>query len=494
MSNSKCDVKTVLHEMEVLVKNIIDKRNMLILQFRGDGSLSYDQTRRLINIYTDEILDGSGPVDFINLVTSCVIGHVPQQSRNTRQEEGLRLRINQLELTLEEQKKILERTQNQNGKMMTSLMLSKDKHNEEITILKRANNDLESKKNELLDKVKYLESMLETKPIIKVKSESVKTEFSYEVLKEKAKSSHLSVILKKLPIGDIPNGEEPQAKRPKITSAKKRSVTKVNTKRPLRSVTMAPALCNICGYSNPRRNLVTTHIKLCKLKAPEFKCNLCESLFFTQTGFKLHAKSKHGLVGSEFKSHLSNSRKATLEVQVGTSRQTYSLTSHHQKAITGGNAIVPQFNQTSQQDLMAIQSTIASQTQLSTLLTGVMGHQRNLSGEQTRRPVALSVHSLPSTIGIRQELSVTMASIIGANMLQLMIPLRTLDHKEINFLRVFTSLQGQLMTGPERRDYSVVDVLNGTSFLPITCSTSESVQGDNTLTITEVNDEYKQKN
>ena len=87
MSHSKCGVKRVLREVDVLVKDIMDKRNMLLHQFRGNGSLTYDQTRRLLNIYTDEILDGSGPANFLHIVSNCVIDHDTGQRRNDKKKE-----------------------------------------------------------------------------------------------------------------------------------------------------------------------------------------------------------------------------------------------------------------------------------------------------------------------------------------------------------------------------------------------------------------------
>ena len=495
MSHSKCGVKRVLREVDVLVKDIMDKRNMLLHQFRGNGSLTYDQTRRLLNIYTDEILDGSGPANFLHIVSNCVVGHDTGQRRNDKKKEDLRFKVAELELTLANEKKRLEQSQNQCSKVMISFKENQDKHEKQINNYERTVNDLKLKNKRLLDWVKYLESKIEKfnkDPLIPPKHKCIEREVAYEVLEEKAKSSKLSVNLgERVQTSSSSNYDEPLAKRTRIIKEEKRTVLKKDTKTPTRFVRTEPTVCGDCGYSNKHRNHMTKHTNACKRKTPEFQCLQCKTMYLTIGGFRLHAKSKHGLVGSESKSLLGITRTETSlehsnEASVGTDQYSnFENSDTKNETSSGQQQLVPQLNQPFRQNLTASRVFVAPPIQSMASLPFIINQQQNRVLAQ--RPIALSIHSLATIIGIAQELSIALANTTGTSWLELATFLSSLSTGSMNLTNVPTAQEGQLVDGSERSDGGLGNGTNEASLVPITGSTSGRAKGDDNLTITELN-------
>ena len=135
MSRSKGDLQGVLNRVELLVKNIKRKRNLVINHLKASKCLNSDQMCKVVNALVDQVLDDTDSDNSDQYLVRCLDEHRSHVAHHVKLVQELKFKNEELKALLKIERENLKRNQKQCGKLQNSLIVSRDEHNEEIKTL-----------------------------------------------------------------------------------------------------------------------------------------------------------------------------------------------------------------------------------------------------------------------------------------------------------------------------------------------------------------------
>ena len=314
MSCSKSDLLGLLNSVELLVKNIKRKRNLVINHLQARKCLNSDQMCKLVNALVDQLLDDTDPGNSDQHLVRCLEEQRSQVVHHIKLEQELKFKNAELEALLKIERENLKRNQKQCGKLQNSLMISRDEHKEEIKSLQLAINQLRATNTQLSAQVTRLETDVRARTSIELmvtKIEGVKGE---TVMKKEVKcelADIRSLIVEETetrirPVISASNPSVPGTSR--VAQDEDRTTVQADDVRQSTTFTVVgdcsgsesscedsepQKKCFKCGYYNIKRCQMARHKPLCKNRPPDFRCRFCGALYFTLAGLRLHYRAKH---------------------------------------------------------------------------------------------------------------------------------------------------------------------------------------------------------
>ena len=341
MSRSTGNLGEVLNGVEVLVKNIKRKKNLILNHLKVRKCISSDQVYRLIIALVDQILDDINPSISDQQLVNCITDR-SHEVHHVNLERELKFKITELETNFQTNTETLKRTQNHCVKIQNRLFSSHEAHKNEINTLQLKINELKAKNAQMSVQIIRLEAEIKAKPnvdTVVTKIEGVKGEvYLKKEIKEDPGDDDTLIVngTEERPIGpsiaSIPGssrrGPDEQlttvlgngtsaSRHGSINSCLSTTFTLVNdrsgpgtgseesepemsrlkhkprVKKIKKKVILTGEKCHRCGYYNRLRNQMARHVRLCKDKPPEFYCIYCGDPYFTYVGLSHHLESRH---------------------------------------------------------------------------------------------------------------------------------------------------------------------------------------------------------